>query len=895
MTLPAGGTTAGPSAGGLNHLPEGTRFDEFEVRGLLGEGGFSVVYRAYDHQLHRDVAIKEYMPASVAHRGSDATVRARPGSHEEAFHKGLDNFIEEARLLARFEHPALVKVHRFWRLNGTAYMVMPLYRGSTLRETLRRLPGPPPEAWLRQMLAPLMDALAMIHAQQCYHRDIAPDNVLILENGQPLLLDFGAARRVIGDVTQALTVILKPGFAPIEQYANDASMKQGPWTDVYALGALVHYCATGRAPPPSVTRVLKDSLQPLHELAPALYSPVFGEAIWHALRPSAEERTASIAQLREELDRGSAGGAAALAPMSTDSPWARAATAAWNDKAVTGSGGVSGGVDPDATIGPGAATWRGTGVPPGTGRPSVTSSSGSTPSALTPSDPTQASARTMPASTISPTPSTVATPAAGPSGPEPAQTVGAVPSSGRPPAMRAALIVGVVGALGVAAWLTVGGGAGSSRGPGSSSPASAIAPTPDGVGTSASAPTAASAGATVPTPPNAAPMAAPAPSAAAPVPAPAPAPVTPVPVPAPPPSTDTKTAVDEARKAQTQAEEAKARAEAERSKALAEAARSKAEADAMRARLEADAAKAEADAARRRVETEAARSRAAGEATRANEPRTPTDADAQARREADKAALLRAEAEREAAERRRAERAEAERREAARAALAARASETPAPAATPNLAPVDVAASSLAAGRDLAGGSTLRFGNRALRLSEGDWRVVSAGPTQLDYQDASGPLTQVVQGWRVRLSRVVGGRVRQHVVLVLSTQSGAHHERLAWADEFCEKPRPRSVAHEFNGSFNQPACLLVQRVAQPGESLGPVLTGVLGGAVKEGDLLISYANHSMGNYLRVAIAGAPDSLGSEAGATGLARALSTSLRALGEYAARSASLPRLPD
>ena len=251
-----------------NGLPIGTRLGEFELIKLLGEGGFGIVYLATDHSLQRRVALKEYMPSSLAARFGESQVQVKSERYRETFEAGRKSFINEARLLAQFDHPSLVKVYRFWEANGTAYMVMPFYEGKTLRDTLRANPRKPDEAWLRTLLLPLTEALQVIHAEQCYHRDIAPDNVMMLAPSQrPLLLDFGAARRVIGDMTQALTVILKPGYAPVEQYAEIPGMKQGAWTDVYALAAVVHYAITGRTPPPSVGRLLNDTYQPLVKVA----------------------------------------------------------------------------------------------------------------------------------------------------------------------------------------------------------------------------------------------------------------------------------------------------------------------------------------------------------------------------------------------------------------------------------------------------------------------------------------------------------------------------------------------------------------------------------------------------------------------------------------------------
>ena len=285
-----------------NGLAIGTRLGEFELIKLLGEGGFGIVYLATDHSLQRRVALKEYMPSSLAARFGESQVQVKSERYRETFEAGRKSFINEARLLAQFDHPSLVKVYRFWEANGTAYMVMPFYEGKTLRDTLRATPHKPDEPWLRTLLLPLTEALEVIHAEQCYHRDIAPDNVMMLAGTQrPLLLDFGAARRVIGDMTQALTVILKPGYAPVEQYAEIPGMKQGAWTDVYALAAVVHYAITGRTPPPSVGRLLNDTYQPLVKVAAGQYSAGFLAAIDRALAVRPESRTQSVAQLRDEM------------------------------------------------------------------------------------------------------------------------------------------------------------------------------------------------------------------------------------------------------------------------------------------------------------------------------------------------------------------------------------------------------------------------------------------------------------------------------------------------------------------------------------------------------------------------------------------------------------------
>ena len=242
------------------------------------------------------------MPAAMASRvaGSSAIV-VKSERHLDTFKAGLKSFVNEARLLARFDHPALVKVYRFWEENGTAYMAMPFYRGPTLKTALAGLGHPPSEAQLRTWLTPLLDALTVMHAAQCFHRDIAPDNILLTATG-PLLLDFGAARRVIGDMTHALTVVLKPGYAPIEQYGDVASMTQGAWTDIYALACVVYFAITGKTPMSSVERLMDDRLQPLAVEAKGRYGDGFLRAIDAALAVRPQDRPQNEAQFRALLD-----------------------------------------------------------------------------------------------------------------------------------------------------------------------------------------------------------------------------------------------------------------------------------------------------------------------------------------------------------------------------------------------------------------------------------------------------------------------------------------------------------------------------------------------------------------------------------------------------------------
>lgn len=302
QVLPVGPTLHLAEGGRGHAAPPGTLLNEFELIRVIGEGGFGIVYEAKDRVLLRHVAVKEYMPASLASRKDQTQVEVRSQLHQDAFDQGMRSFVNEARLLVRFDHPSLVKAYRFWEANGTAYMVMPLYRGATLKQRLKLLSKPPTEEWLMALLDPLTEALHALHVENCFHRDIAPDNILLLEEDErPVLLDFGAARQVIGDMTQSLTVILKPGFAPVEQYATSPEMVQGPWTDAYALAATMHFAIKGSTPPSSVGRLVKDSYVPLAGANIEGYSRQFLAALDRALGVLPRDRTASMVEFRADL------------------------------------------------------------------------------------------------------------------------------------------------------------------------------------------------------------------------------------------------------------------------------------------------------------------------------------------------------------------------------------------------------------------------------------------------------------------------------------------------------------------------------------------------------------------------------------------------------------------
>ncbi|WP_261643470.1 serine/threonine protein kinase [Erwinia mallotivora] len=280
-----------------NALPVGYRFNEFEIREVIGGGGFGIVYRAWDHQLERTIAIKEFMPASLAVRSDDLTLVLRSERFSKTFHAGLNSFIQEARLLARFNHPNLLHVLRFWVQNDTAYMGTAFYTGTTLSQLHLSRPEMISEAWIRCLLPPLFGAINTIHQEGYLHRDISLDNIQIQENGVPVLLDFGSARKAIGNLSDETETMLKPGFAPIEQYSDDNESEQGTWTDIYALGAVLHTLIVGSPPPVSVVRSIEDNYQPLVKLRPAGYSLPLLHAIDQALQLQPEDRPQTVDQL----------------------------------------------------------------------------------------------------------------------------------------------------------------------------------------------------------------------------------------------------------------------------------------------------------------------------------------------------------------------------------------------------------------------------------------------------------------------------------------------------------------------------------------------------------------------------------------------------------------------
>ena len=290
-----------------NALPVGYRFNEFEIKEVIGGGGFGIVYRAWDHQLERTIAIKEFMPSSLAVRSDDLNLALRSERFSKTFHAGLNSFIQEARLLARFNHPNMLHVLRFWVQNDTAYMCTQFYSGTTLSNMAAQHPEVINESFiLRDLLPPLIGAIRLIHNEGYLHRDISLDNIQIQANMRPVLLDFGSARKAIGNMSDETETMLKPGFAPIEQYSDGDENEQGAWTDIYALGAVLHTLITGAPPAVSVVRSIEDSYVPLAQRRPAGYSMHLLQAIDQMLSLYPADRPQNMDQLVALLQLGDA-------------------------------------------------------------------------------------------------------------------------------------------------------------------------------------------------------------------------------------------------------------------------------------------------------------------------------------------------------------------------------------------------------------------------------------------------------------------------------------------------------------------------------------------------------------------------------------------------------------
>ena len=282
-------------------LPVNTVLDDsYRIVRVVGSGGFGITYEAEDIKLNMRVALKEYYPLEFGDRDSTMSVKPKSDRHRQTFQWGRSNFLQEARTLARFEHPSIVCVTRVFEANSTAYMVMRFEQGQSLEDWLAGLGRSPTQEELDRIVAPILDALQMLHAENFLHRDIAPDNIVVRADGTPVLLDFGAARRAVAEMSRTLTGIVKAGYSPHEQYSVDGRL-QGPWSDIYALGGTLYRAVTGKTPEEAALRVDEDHMPAAALAARGHFRPQFLSAIDACLKVRHSERPRSVAQLRPML------------------------------------------------------------------------------------------------------------------------------------------------------------------------------------------------------------------------------------------------------------------------------------------------------------------------------------------------------------------------------------------------------------------------------------------------------------------------------------------------------------------------------------------------------------------------------------------------------------------
>ena len=274
-----------------NSLQLNSMLLEYRLESILGAGGFGMTYLGWDTNLEKKVAIKEYLPVELATRALDGSVVPINTGTAHDYKWGLDRFLQEARLLAKFTNPYIVAVNRYFEANGTAYMVMNYESGVSFSQLLKSNPQPD-ETLLRGILLPLLDGLHAVHEAGFLHRDIKPSNIFIRDTGAPLLIDFGSARLAVSSAARTMTSVLTPGYAPLEQYSSDGN--QGPWTDIYSMAAVMYRAVVGDNPPDVVTRLKDDGAMRSLMARGERYTPGFLQAVGRGLEIDEKKRPQSL-------------------------------------------------------------------------------------------------------------------------------------------------------------------------------------------------------------------------------------------------------------------------------------------------------------------------------------------------------------------------------------------------------------------------------------------------------------------------------------------------------------------------------------------------------------------------------------------------------------------------
>jgi len=293
-------------------LPEGFQLENYRILRLIASGGFSFVYLAHDEN-ETPVAVKEYLPATLALRTADHPAPVVPEENLATFRYGLKCFFEEGRALATLQHPNVVRVINFFRANDTVYLVMRYERGRTMQEHIHKRSGAIKEDWLRNTFTHLLNGLREVHTHKLLHLDIKPGNIYVRNDGNPVLIDFGAARQTLTIDGMKLPPMYTPGFASPEHHSD--RQKLGPWSDIYSIGASMYACLAGAGPPVATQRLEKDKMTSARKGWAGKYSAELLDTIDWCLRLDHLERPQSVLALQKALRGEAAPGFRGEAPV----------------------------------------------------------------------------------------------------------------------------------------------------------------------------------------------------------------------------------------------------------------------------------------------------------------------------------------------------------------------------------------------------------------------------------------------------------------------------------------------------------------------------------------------------------------------------------------------------